>query len=101
MKILKVSVFIMGFLIVALTLVVLVTIANRWDETTPVAKRVVPIVSLEPYSSDIKLPVGSKIISTDVGDGKLFIRVEKPDGKQSIFVIDALTGIKTGTLDLF
>ena len=101
MKILKVSVFIMGFLIVALTLVVIVTIASRWDETTPVPTRVVPIVSSEPYNSDIKLPAGSKIISTDVGDGKLFIRVEKPDGKQSIFVIDALTGIKTGTLDLF
>ncbi|MGA0315523.1 MAG: hypothetical protein ACO3MJ_09045, partial [Alphaproteobacteria bacterium] len=78
-----------------------VTIENLWDQTTTVAKRVIPIMSSEPYISDIKLPVGSKIISTDVGDGKLFIRVEKPDGKQSIFVIDTLTGIKTGTLDLF
>ena len=38
--------------------------------------------------------MGSKIISTDVGDGQLFIRVEKLDGKQFIFVVDAMTGSK-------
>lgn len=101
MKILKISVLVMGFLIVALTLVVIVTIANRWDETKPLATQVVPTLSPEPYNSDIKLPFGSKIISTDVGDGQLFIRVEKLDGKQFIFVVDAMTGIKTGTLNLF
>ena len=101
MKILKVSVLVMGFLIVALTLVVIVTIATRWDETMPVATRAVPTVPSEPYYSDIKMPVGSKIISTDVGNGKLFIRVEKLDGKQSIVGVDALTGIKIGTLNLF
>ena len=101
MKILKITVLVMGILIVGLTLVVVVTIANRWDETKPLEKRVVPPLFSEPYKSDIKLPVGSKIISTDVGDGQLFIRVEKLDGKQFILVVDAITGIKTGTLNLF
>ena len=101
MKILKILVFVMGFLIVALTLVVIVTIANRWDETKPLATHVLPTLNFEPYNSDIKMPVGSKIISTNVGDGKLFIRIEKLDGKQFIFVIDSMTGIKTGTLNLF
>ena len=101
MKILKISVLVMGFLIVALTLVVIVTLANRWDETKPLVKKVVPTLSSEPYKSDIRLPVGSKIISTDVRDGQLFVRVEKLDGKQLIFVVDAMTGIKTGTLNLF
>ena len=40
MKILKISVLVMGFLIVGLTLVVIVTLANRWDETKPLAKQV-------------------------------------------------------------
>ena len=101
MKILKISVLVMGFLIVGLTLVVVVTIANRWDETKPLAKQVDPNLFSEPYKSVIRLPAGSKIISTDVGDGRLFIRVEKLDGKQFIFVVDATTGIKTGTLNLF
>ena len=101
MKILKISVLVMGFLIVGLTLVVVVTIANQWDETKPSPRQVVPPLLSEPYKSDIRLPVGSKIISTDVGDGQLFIRVEKLDGKQLIFVVDAMTGVKTGTLNLF
>ncbi|MEC8621745.1 MAG: hypothetical protein VXY05_01345 [Pseudomonadota bacterium] len=101
MKILKISVLVMGFLIVGLTLVVVVTIANRWDETKPLAKQEGPTLFSQPYKSAIRLPVGSKVISTDVGDGQLFIRVEKLDGKQFIFVVDAMTGIKTGTLNLF
>ena len=71
MKILKVSVLVMGFLIVALTLIVIATIANRWEGTKPAGTRVNSAVPSGPYNSDIKLPVGSKIISTDLGDGKL------------------------------
>jgi len=106
MRMLKVVVIGMGVLIVAATLVVIVTIANRWgaDGTgsagNPVTTPAPPVTLSAPYESEVTLPPGARILETSIGANRITLRLQLPDGTGALLLIDPATGKQAGMIGL-
>lgn len=48
----------------------------------------------------VVIPAGSKILSTNLGSGRIVLRVAKADGSQALVLIDAETGRRAGLVHL-
>lgn len=49
---------------------------------------------------DATLPKGGRVIETDLDAGRLAVRVELPNGSQSLMLFDTTTGTHIGTIQL-
>jgi hypothetical protein len=101
MNALKAVVVIMGILILAGSTVVVVTIYNRLTapkadggSTEPAATAAVEAFGRR----ELDVPAGSRIVSTTFGDGRLFLQIRRPDGGDSVVVVDPRTGAILGDL---
>ncbi len=89
----------MGLLIIIATTVVIVTVFNRWGVqenrlgTQSVEK------SVAPFQSEIMLPSEAKIVSREIGEGKMILGLDLSAGKQGFLIIDITTGKKIGLIE--
>lgn len=48
----------------------------------------------------ISIPKGARVVETEIGDGRLFLRLEKAGGGEAILVVDPATGERSGVIHL-
>ena len=48
----------------------------------------------------VELSAGARVVETTFGDGRIILRVVKPDGAEVLVLIDAATGVRVGLLHL-
>lgn len=53
-----------------------------------------------PGAVDVAVPAGAEVVGSSAGDGRLYLTLRHPDGRQSILVLDADDGRPLGELTL-
>jgi len=48
----------------------------------------------------VVIPVGARVLETSLGDGRIVVRVAKPDGGEALVLIDAESGKRAGLVHL-
>lgn len=48
----------------------------------------------------VAIPKGARVVETRIGDGRLFLRLEKAGGGEAVLVIDPSTGRRIGVVHL-
>lgn len=48
----------------------------------------------------VTIPAGSRVLETQLGGGRIVVRVAKPDGGEALVLIDAATGVGAGLVHL-
>ena len=91
-QVLKFIVIAMGLLIVAGVTILGVTIANRIAARGDAAQ-----APTEQFA--LSLPDGARIVETTLGDDRLALRLETPDGIQ-ILIVDLTTGALVSTVNI-
>jgi flagellar basal body-associated protein FliL len=96
MRALKLLVIALGVLLLAGIGALAAAVVWRINHVNPNA----PAKSAPPGVQRIVLPAGAKVIATDVGAGRLIVRIDIPGNGVRILVFDLATGAEVTTIEL-
>lgn len=95
MKALKFAIIFMGVLIIAGIGLLIYGLTTKVGGT-----KSRPTAAANFGVSQAQLPVGGRVVETDMDSGRLAVRIELPNGAQSLMLFDTATGAHVGTIDL-
>ena len=108
-KLLKAIVIILGFLIIAMVIVLIVASVMKYNdqkraeaalvERYEASRQVVPTASTNPFELDLDLEDGQEIISAQSGDKGILVRIGQIGATQKILLID-YSGNIVGTINV-
>lgn len=92
MRALKVTVVVMGVLLVMGTIALVVAVVAKINHRLPsLSTAPAPVMRM----NDVALPARARIVATKINSGRLVVRVALADGGEEILIFDLATGART------
>jgi hypothetical protein len=95
MQALKALVIVLGLLIFVAFGFLAYGVATKFDTGPGKVK-----VSGSFGESQVDMPAGAQVLETSLGDGRIVVRIAKPDGEQALILIDPASGGRAGIVHL-
>ncbi len=90
----------LGVLIVIALGIIAVTVTNRMSGGGKPASTTGTAPSAALGTVRVALPAGARVLETHVEDGRLVLRLARPDGREEVRLYELTTGRAAGTIEL-